>query len=92
MTLILDMAPKMETQLREEAAREGIEPEQYVLEAVKESLRWARQANVPPSLQHLEAGYRAQAAEEQRQAEAREWADKPRVKTRGSEKLTVQGT
>ena len=60
MTLILDMAPEMETQIREEAAREGIEPEQYVLEAVKERLERDRQAR---------------AAEEKRQAEALEWAE-----------------
>jgi hypothetical protein len=41
MTLILDMAPEMEGRLRDQAAREGLEPEQYVLEAVEEKLRWA---------------------------------------------------
>ncbi len=60
MTLILDMDAELETQVREAAAREGIEPEQYVLEAVKERLERARQTK---------------AAEEQRKAEALEWAE-----------------
>ncbi len=60
MAFTLNLAPEMETQVRESAAREGIEPEQYVLEAVKESLERARQAR---------------AAEEQREAEALEWAE-----------------
>ncbi len=38
MTFTLDMAPEVETQVREAAAREGLEPEQYVLEAVEENL------------------------------------------------------
>ena len=60
MTLTLNMAPEMETWVREEAAREGLEPEQYVIKAVKERLERDRQAK---------------AAEEQRKAEALAWAE-----------------
>ncbi len=60
MTLIINIPPEMEARVREAAAREGIEPEQYVLNAVKERLERDRQAR---------------AAEEQREAEALEWAE-----------------
>ncbi len=75
MTLTINIALEMETQLREEAAREGVEPERYVLEAVEERLGREEQQNVP--LTHwpnLEAGYRAMAADKEREAEAQEWA------------------
>jgi len=76
MTLTLDMAPEMEIQLREEAAREGLEPERYVLGAVQERLGRAGQANNSPThWPDLEAGYRAMAADEEREAEAQEWAE-----------------
>lgn len=39
MTLVIDMAPEIEKRLRDEAAREGLEPERYVLQAVEERLR-----------------------------------------------------
>ena len=41
MTLVIDMAPETEKHLRDEAARKGMEPERYVLQAVEERLRWA---------------------------------------------------
>jgi len=41
MTLVIDMAPEMEGRLRDEAAREGVEPERYVLQIVEERLRQA---------------------------------------------------
>lgn len=47
MTLILDMAPEMEAQVREKAAREGLEPERYVLGAVEELLGQQGQASEP---------------------------------------------
>ena len=47
MTLILDMAPEMETQIREEAARKGLEPERYVLRAVEKLLGQRGQTNAP---------------------------------------------
>ena len=75
MTLILDMAPEMETWIREEAARKGLEPERFVLRAVEKLLGQRGQENTPSPFQDLEAGYRAMAADEQREAEALEWAE-----------------
>ena len=75
MTFILDMAPEIETQVREAAAREGLEPERYVLRAVEKLLGQRAQANSPSPFQDLEAGYRAMAAEKQREAEALAWAE-----------------
>lgn len=75
MTLTLNLAPEMEKQLREEAAREGLEPERYVLEAVEERFdRTGRQAMPQTRWPDLEAGYQAMAADEEREAEAQEWA------------------
>ena len=75
MAFTLSLATEMETQVREAAARKGLEPEQYVLEAVAERLERDRQANAPSLFQDFEAGYQAKAAEERRQAEALEWAE-----------------
>ena len=47
MTLTLNMAPEMETWIREEAAREGLEPERYVLGAVEGLMEKWGQANAP---------------------------------------------
>lgn len=47
MTLVIDMAPEMEGRLRDKAAREGVEPERYVLRMVEESLGQADDGDVP---------------------------------------------
>ena len=47
MTLIIDMAPEMEGRLRDQAAQEGLEPERYVLQTVKERLDRAGNGNAP---------------------------------------------
>lgn len=38
MTLIIDLSPEMETQLREEAAKEGIATPEYIVAALKERI------------------------------------------------------
>lgn len=45
MTLVIDMALEMKVQFWEEAAREGIEPEQCVLSTVQERLGRTGQMN-----------------------------------------------
>lgn len=47
MTLVIDMAPETERHLRDAAAREGIEPERYVLQTVEERLERAGSGDVP---------------------------------------------
>ena len=47
MTLVIDMAPETERLLRDKAAREGVEPERYVLRTVEESLRRADDGDAP---------------------------------------------
>lgn len=47
MTLVIDMAPEMEGRLRDKAAREGMEPERYVLQTVEERLGRADNGDVP---------------------------------------------
>lgn len=47
MTLVIDMAPEMEGRLRDQAAREGLAPERYVLQTVAERLDRADDANTP---------------------------------------------
>lgn len=47
MTLIIDMAPETERRLRDKAAREGLEPERYVLRTVEESLGRADDGDAP---------------------------------------------
>lgn len=54
MTLVINMAPEMERRLRDKAAREGLEPERYVLRTVEESLGRADDGN-GPHLSHSEA-------------------------------------
>lgn len=39
MTLLIDLPPEMETQLREQASKEGIDAPQYVVIALKEHIR-----------------------------------------------------
>lgn len=47
MTLVIDMAPEMEGRLRDQAAREGLAPERYVLQTVEERLDRAGNGNAP---------------------------------------------
>lgn len=47
MALTIDMAPDMETRLRDEAAREGVEPERFILQTVAERLGRAGGAGAP---------------------------------------------
>jgi hypothetical protein len=42
MTITIDIAPKLERQLRQEAARVGLAPEAYIVEAVQERLAQTR--------------------------------------------------
>ena len=47
MTLVIDMAPETERRLRDKAAREGVEPERYVLRTVEECLGRDDDENAP---------------------------------------------
>lgn len=46
MTLVIDMAPETERRLRDEAAREGLEPERYARHMLEEQLHRERQTDV----------------------------------------------
>ena len=45
--LTLEITPELEQQLREEAARQGLEPNRYILNALAERLRPAASQTVP---------------------------------------------
>lgn len=53
MTLTLNLDPHVEQQLRQEARRLGLQPDDYVLEAIRERLR--QSAPLPPHLAAREA-------------------------------------
>ncbi len=63
MTLVIDMAPETERRLRDEAAREGMEPERYARHMLEEQLYRERQTDAPSLpraeselLQHINEG------------------------------------
>lgn len=67
MALTIDMAPNTEKHLRDVAAREGMEPERYVLQTVEERLGRAGNGDAPHSpqseselLQHINEGLPAE--------------------------------
>ena len=47
MTLVIDIAPEMEGRLRDQAAREGLAPERYVLQTAAERLDRVSNGNTP---------------------------------------------
>lgn len=53
MTLTLNLDPQIEQQLRQEAQRRGLQPDDYILEAIRERLR--QSAPLPPHLAAREA-------------------------------------
>lgn len=48
MTMTIDLTPELETRLRDEAAKEGMDPNRFILNAVEERLHQKRlEQNVP---------------------------------------------
>ena len=48
MTMTIDLTPELETRLRDEAAKEGLAPDRFILSAVEERLRQRHsEQNVP---------------------------------------------
>lgn len=48
MTMTIDLTPEMETQLREEAAKDGLAPDRFILSTMGELLRQRRaEQNIP---------------------------------------------
>ncbi len=52
MTVTLDLSPEMETELRHEAAREGLDPNRFILTALEERLH--RESRAVPHLSRSE--------------------------------------
>src|SRR5579871_1707169 len=55
MTLTIDLTPELEAQLREEAAKTGINPSAFVVRALEERLQRKSRPRVPSSLSPEEA-------------------------------------
>ena len=47
MTLTIDLTPDLESQLREDALREGLDPTGYARRVLQEELRHRREASIP---------------------------------------------
>ncbi len=54
MTLTIDLTPEIEARLRDEAAKEGLDPDRYVLHTLTERWGQTRQAD-PPRLPGVES-------------------------------------
>ena len=55
MTMTIDMPPELETQLRNEAAKEGMAPDRFVLDTLKEKLHQNQTAQSIPHLSNAES-------------------------------------
>ncbi len=67
MTLVVDLAPELENQLRDDASQEGMDPSRYARHMLEEQLRRKRQADAPrlprtesELLQHINEGLPAE--------------------------------
>lgn len=55
MTMTIDLPPELETRLRDEAAKEGLAPDRFVLSAVEERLHQRRTEQDVPHLSKAES-------------------------------------
>ncbi len=55
MTMTIDLTPELETQLQEVAAKEGIAPDRFVLDTLKEKLYQERAVQSVPHLSKVES-------------------------------------